>query len=158
MFLSNFWFCEVSFSREHKPLFIPIGLCFMKKHVWRVSYFFIKRLTNIEISLCFMKRHMWRVGYFFIKRLTKIETSSIFLNSRQKIQISNFHLENFRTWIFTLWNHILQTQPSLLQPILVYTYIYNILNFRLCFFFLISKKKILKKGKALKYKGFTVVN
>ena len=131
----------------------------MKMHIWKVSYFFIKRLTKIETSLCFMKRHVWRVSYFFIKGLTKIETSSIFLNSHhkilensnfkfslyqilkplqpfwivtrkfrrkfQKIQISNFHLENSRTWIFTLWNHILQTQPSLLQPIFVYTYIYN---------------------------------
>ena len=42
-----------------------------------------------------------------------------------KYWFSNFHLENFRTWIFTLWNHILQTQKSLLYPILVYTYIYN---------------------------------
>ena len=101
VFLSNLLFCE------HKPLFIPIKLCFMKMHVWRVSY-------------------------FFIKRLTKIETSSTFLNSHQKIlenfrkfRFSYFHLENSRTWIFTLWNHILQTQTSLLQPILVYTYIYN---------------------------------
>ena len=42
--------------------------------------------------------------------------------------ISNFHLENSRTWIFTLstlWNNILQTQISLLQLIHVYTYIYN---------------------------------
>ena len=79
-----------------------------------------------------MKRHVWKVSYFFIKWLTKIETSSTFLNSHQKIlenfrkfRFSNFHLENSRTWIFTLWNHILQTQTSLLQPILVYTYIYN---------------------------------
>ena len=45
-----------------------------------------------------------------------------------KYWISNFHLENFRTWIFTLltsWNNTLQTQTSLLQPIYVYTYIYN---------------------------------
>ena len=57
----------------------------MKKHIWRVNYFFIKRWTKIETSLCFMKRHVWKVSYFFIKRLTKIETSSIFLNSHQKI-------------------------------------------------------------------------
>ena len=45
-----------------------------------------------------------------------------------KYWISNFHLENFRTWIFTLltsWNNTLQTQTSLLQLIHVYTYIYN---------------------------------
>ena len=40
-------------------------------------------------------------------------------------QFSIVHLENSRTWIFTLWNNIFQTQTSLLQPILVYTYIYN---------------------------------
>ena len=79
-----------------------------------------------------MKRHVWKVNYFFIKQLTKIGTSSTFLNSHQEIlenfrkfRFSNFHLENSRTWIFTLWNHILQTQILLLQSILIYTYIYN---------------------------------
>ena len=46
----------------------------------------------------------------------------------QKCYISNFHLKNFTTWIFTittLWNNIFQTQKSLLQLIHVYTYIYN---------------------------------
>ena len=43
----------------------------------------------------------------------------------RKYWFSSFLLENSKTWIFTLWNHILQTQTSLLQPILVYTYIYN---------------------------------
>ena len=47
------------------------------------------------------------------------------ISTDRKYWFSNFHLENSRTWIFTLWNHILQTQTSLLQPILVYTYIYN---------------------------------
>ena len=47
------------------------------------------------------------------------------VSTDQKHWFSNFHLKNTRTWIFTLWNHILQTQTSLLQPILVYTYIYN---------------------------------
>jgi len=42
-----------------------------------------------------------------------------------KCWIPNFHLENSRTWIFILWNNILQIQTSLLQPIHVYTYIYN---------------------------------
>ena len=40
-------------------------------------------------------------------------------------QFSIVYLENSRTWILTLWNNIFQTQTSLLQPILVYTYIYN---------------------------------
>ena len=62
---------------------------------------------------------------------TAIETSRnsriIFLSSSidWKCCILNFHLENSRTWIFTLWNNILQTQTSLLQPIHVYTYINN---------------------------------
>ena len=130
MFLSNFWFCGVIFSREPKPLFIPIGLCFMKRHIWRVNYFLSEH-----------KPVSWKGTYgelviFFILRSSKIETSSTFLNSHQKIlqkilensrkfRFSYFHLKNSRTWIFTLWNHILQTQTSLLQPILVYTYIYN---------------------------------
>ena len=28
------------FSGEHKPLFILIGLCFIKRHVWRVKMFY----------------------------------------------------------------------------------------------------------------------
>ena len=68
----NFLFCGVSFSREHKPLFIPIGLYFMKRHIWRVSY-------------------------FFIKQLTKIETSSTFFNSNKKILENSrkFRFSNF---------------------------------------------------------------
>ena len=90
MFLFNFWFYEVSFSREYKPLFILIGICFMKRHVWRVTYFMKSRYvlwkcTYRELVTCFMKRHMWRVSYFFIKQLINIEISSIFLNSHQKI-------------------------------------------------------------------------
>ena len=38
-------------------------------------------------------------------------------------QFSIVYLENSKTWIFTLWNNIFQTQTSLLQPILVYTYL-----------------------------------
>ena len=47
----------VIFLSEHKSPFIPIGLCLMKRHVWRVSYFFIKRLTKIEISSTFLNSH-----------------------------------------------------------------------------------------------------
>ena len=47
------------------------------------------------------------------------------IKSFRKFKILNFHLEISRSWIFTLWNHILQTQTSLLQPIHVYIYIYN---------------------------------
>ena len=107
------------FSSEHKSLFIPIGLCFMKKHVGRVSYFssehkplFMKRHVwrvsyfssehkplFMKRHVCFMKRHVWRVSYFFIKWLTKIETSSTFLNSHQKILQKIPENSNFR--IFT---------------------------------------------------------
>ena len=48
-----------------------------------------------------------------------------FAENFRKFIFSNFHLENSRTWIFILWNHIFQTQTSLLQSILVYTYIKN---------------------------------
>ena len=121
MFLSNLLFCGVSyFLSEYKPLFIFIGLCFMKMHVRRVSYFSSEhKFLSIFIGLCFMKRHIWRVSYFssehkplfmkmhicfmkmhiwkvsyfFIKNLTKIETSSTFLNSHQKIpENSNFRI------------------------------------------------------------------
>ena len=53
------------FSSEHKPLFIPIGLCFMKRHVWSVSYFSSEhKPLFISIGLCFMKRHIRKVSYF----------------------------------------------------------------------------------------------
>ena len=102
------------FSSEHKPLFIPIGLCFMKRHEWKVSYFssehkplFMKR------HACFLKRHIWRVSYFFIKRLIKIETFSTFLNSHQKILQKI--LENSNFWIFTKKN--LELEFSLYKTI-----------------------------------------
>ena len=54
-----------------------------------------------------MKRHVWRISYFFIIRLSKIETSSTFLNSHQKIlenfrkfRFSYFHLEKFQNLNF----------------------------------------------------------
>ena len=40
-------------------------------------------------------------------------------------RLSVVHLKNSRTSIFTLWNNIFQTQTLFLQPIIVYTYIYN---------------------------------
>ena len=112
VFLSNLLFCGVSyFSSEYKPLFMKRHVCFMKRHIWRVSYFFIKWLTKIETSSTLMNSHQ--------KIMQKI------LENSKKFRFSNFHLENSKTWIFTLWNHILQNQTSLLQPILVYTYTYN---------------------------------
>ena len=116
------------FSSEHKPLFIPIGLCFMKRHLWRVSYF------SSEHKLLFMKRHVWRVSYFFFHKTVNNDWNLFNLSEQslensaensRKFRFSNFHLENSRTWIFILWNHILQSRTLLLQPILVYTYIYN---------------------------------
>ena len=69
----------------------------------------------------------------FIQRLKDyfltISIDWVKVSTDRKCWISNFHLENSRTWIFILkilWNNILQTQTSLLQPIHVYTYIYNI--------------------------------
>ena len=58
--------------------------------------------------------------FFFTISIDRAKAST-----NQKCLTSNFHLKNFRTWIFTSWNNILQTQTSLLQPIHVYTYIYN---------------------------------
>ena len=62
-------------------------------------------------------------NYFFTISIDQAKVST-----DRKCLTSNFHLENSRTWIFTiitLWNNILQTQTSLLQSIHVYTYIYN---------------------------------
>ena len=107
-------------------LFYKTLLCFMKRYIWRVSYFFIKRLTKIETSLYFMKRHVWRVSYFFIKRLTKIETSSIFLNSHQKILENldfKFSLRKFQNLNF---HFIKPYSPNSTTVIITYpcTYLY----------------------------------
>ena len=63
----------------------------------------------------------------------------------KKCLTSNFHLENFRIWIFTLWNNILQTQISLLQPIHVYTYIYN----NLTIFYLSLSLSLTNRGRVI---------
>ena len=40
VFLSNLLFYRVSyFLSEHKPLFVSIGLYFIKRHIWRVKIF-----------------------------------------------------------------------------------------------------------------------
>ena len=44
--------------------------------------------------------------------------------NRLKILNFEFLLEYSKTWIFTLWNNILQTETSLLQSINVYTHTY----------------------------------
>ena len=67
MFLSNLLFCGVSYiiSCEHKFLFIPMRLYFMKIHVWGVSYFSSEhKLLFMRRYICFIKRHVWRVSYF----------------------------------------------------------------------------------------------
>ena len=70
-------------------------------------------------------RHIQRLHDFFFT--ISIDWAKVSID--WKCLTLNFHLENSRTWIFTLttlWNNIFQTQTSLLlQPILVYTYIYN---------------------------------
>ena len=97
MFLSNLLFCGVSyFLSEHKSLFIPIGLYFIKRHVWRVNY-------------------------FFIKRLIKIETSSTFLNNHQKILIFEFSLRKFQNLNFYF---IKQYSPNSNIVFTTYPYIY----------------------------------
>ena len=96
----------------------------MKRHVWRVNYFFIKRLTNIETSSTFLNSHQKTLQkilfhdlsidqVLFLISWTTIETSRntriIFLSfsidrakvsTYRKYWFSNFHLINFRTWNF----------------------------------------------------------
>ena len=160
------------FSSEHKPLFMPIRLYFIKRHVWRVKMFHktvhkawnLFKLSeqsqkNSAEKSCFMifdRKVTFNRSSALFDRTNKnqavIETSrdsKIFfftisidrakVSTDQKRCISNFHLENSRTWIFILWNNILQTHTSLLQPIHVYTYIYNIINKN--FISLITKKQ-----------------
>ena len=117
--------------------------------------FFIKTLTMLEISSTFLNNHLeFCFTIFNWLKITFDQSSALFdqsnrnrtaiktsKNSRifslpfsinwakvstdRKLWFSNFHLENSRTWIFNYWNHILQTQTLLLQPIIVYTYIYK---------------------------------
>ena len=98
---------KLTILSEYRLLFIPIGLCFIKRPVWRVKMFY--KTVN----------KAWNLFNLFEQSL---ENSA---ENFKKFWFLNFHLENSRTWIFILWNHILQTQTSLLQPILVHTYIYN---------------------------------
>ena len=77
---------SLQLSSEQKPLFILIELCFMKRYVWRVSYFSSEhKPLFIPIGLYFIKRHTYGELKCFIKPLTKLETSSTFPNSHQKI-------------------------------------------------------------------------
>ena len=62
------------------------------------------------------------------KALNFFNLSEQSLENSVEIRISQFspvHLESSKTLILTLWNNIFETQTSLLQPILVYTYINN---------------------------------
>ena len=153
VFLSN-----LLFSSEHNPLFIPIGLYFIKRHVWRVKIFHktIHKTWNIfkhleQLPENSVKNLVLRVlisqeessidqMYFSIDRIGIEQGSNhlvifgLFSPSFRSIEkklrsIENteflISLRNFKTWIFTLWNNILQIQISLLQSIHVHTYIYN---------------------------------
>ena len=81
----------------------------------KCSFWSIEQESNID-------RFIQRLQYYFLTILT--ERAKALTN--RKYWILNFHLKNSKTWIFSLWNNILQTQTSsLLQPIHVYTYIYN---------------------------------
>ena len=114
-FFPTFDFCEVTFSREHKLLFIPIGLCFMKRHVWKVSYFFIKRLTNIETSSIFLNsyqkilensknsRKFQKLNFHFMKPYSP--KSTIIITTYPCIPIyttSSASLHRFRRWLWPL--------------------------------------------------------
>ena len=140
MFLTNLLFCE------HKPLFISIRLYFIKRHVWRVkmSHKTIHKAWNLfNLSEQSPENSIFRVSIgqkfllidrvlFLINRIgieqqsRHPKTPGFFFYHFRSIEPKFQLIENIDFQIFLLWNHILQTQTSLLQPILVYTYIYNI--------------------------------
>ena len=103
-----------------------IGIFFffgIKKNKWQLHTTYPKREVPKKVPESLFwgtrlsqqwSRHLETLGFFFFTILIG-----------RKCLILNFHLENSRTWIFTLWNNILRTQTSLLQPIRVYTYTYN---------------------------------
>ena len=92
----NKWWLHTTYPKREVPQKVPESL------------FWGTRLLQKR------SRHLETPGFFFFTILIG-----------WKCLILNFHLENSRTWIFNLWNNILRTQISLLQPICVYTYIYN---------------------------------
>ena len=154
-FLTNFCEGKDMISRKHKPLFKPISLYLVKKHIWRFKMFhktickawnifkhleqLLKNSTENSILQVWidheessidrrlflidpigidhqsnMNRSLIEVGrdsrIIFLHHFDRLSKMFDWLN----ILNFEFHLENFRTWIFTLWNNILQTQISLL--------------------------------------------
>ena len=98
---------------------------------WYFFFFGIKK-NKWQLHTTYPKREVPKKvpeSLFWGTRLSQqrsrhLETPGFFSLPFWSVEL-NFHLENSRTWIFTLWNNILRTQTSLLQPIRVYTYIYN---------------------------------
>ena len=88
-----------------------------------------------------MRKHVWRVSYFFIKRLTKIETSSIFLNSHQKILENS---RKFRFQIFT--QKIPELEFSLYETIFskLNHHYYNLSLYISIYTTLLSSKMVIK--------------
>jgi len=101
---------------------------FAENHVLRLSINW--KFLSIDRVLFLIEEQKLNCDWF-IQRLQDyflaISIDRAKVSTNWKCWISNFYLENSRTWIFTLttlWNYILQTQTSLLQHIHVYTYIY----------------------------------
>ena len=81
------------FSSEHKPLFISIGLCFMKRHIRKVSYFSSEyKLLFIPIGLCFMKRHVQSVSYFSSEHKPVFMKKHVCFMKRHVWRVSYFFL------------------------------------------------------------------
>ena len=97
----------VIFSSEHKPLFILIVLCFMKRHVWKVSYYFHKTVNK----------------YWNLFNLSEQSPENSAKNSRkfQKIQNFKFSLRKFQNLNF----HFMKPySPNSNIIITTYPYIY----------------------------------
>ena len=97
-------------------------IIFYDFHLFKCSFRLIKQESNSDLFIERLKDYFLTISIDRVKVLID-----------WKCCISNFHLENSRTWIFTLtilWNNIFQTQTSLFQSIHVYTFIYN--NLSLC--------------------------
>ena len=124
------------FSIEHKFLFIPIGLYFIRRHVWKVKIFhktvhnawnlfkqseqLTENSTKNSVFTTFDRSRVpfdWSNALFDwlnrnqasieIGKNSKIDFLTISINwakvlTDRKYWILNFHLENSRTWIFTL--------------------------------------------------------
>ena len=105
VFLSNLLFCGVSyFSSEHKPLFIPIGLYFIKKHVWRVKMFHktVYKAWNLFNLFEQSQEKFYKKSWFstFDRSKVPFDQSSAFFNRSNRNRIAIETSRDFKIFLY----------------------------------------------------------